>query len=292
MANGKPTGISERLTWHDSDHLQIGDTTFVLTLEQATADAIDSTPEQFLLMKSQFLVESTLERLPERVENMIELGIYKAGSIAMYEELFSPTRLVGVDCLTDRVGALDEYLHQRSATERVKLYYGTDQEDRRALTSIARENFGDRCLDLVVDDCSHLYEPTKTSLNVFLPLLRPGGIYLIEDWGWAHWLEKTEQYNQTFANEEIPLAKLILELVMLSATNPYIIRNVFIDSSRIFITRAREDITDEEFDVSKAYSTSLWSMEFSAKASPDGHSSNIQPGRQRRRVPLFRRTLK
>jgi predicted O-methyltransferase YrrM len=292
MAKGKPTGISERLTWHDSDHLQIGDTTFVLTLEQATADAIDSTPEQFLLMKSQFLVESTLERLPERVENMIELGIYKAGSIAMYEELFSPTRLVGVDCLTDRVGALDEYLHQRSATERVKLYYGTDQEDRRALTSIARENFGDRCLDLVVDDCSHLYEPTKTSLNVFLPLLRPGGIYLIEDWGWAHWLEKTEQYNQTFANEEIPLAKLILELVMLSATNPYIIRNVFIDSSRIFITRAREDITDEEFDVSKAYSTSLWSMEFSAKASPDGHSSNIQPGRQRRRVPLFRRTLK
>ena len=292
MAKGKSTGISERLTWHDSDHLQIGETTFVLTLEQATADAIDSTPERFLLMKSQFLVESTLERLPERVENMIELGIYKAGSIAMYEELFSPTRLVGVDWLTDRVGALDEYLHQRSATERVKLYYGTDQEDRRALTSIARENFGDRCLDLVVDDCSHLYEPTKTSLNVFLPLLRPGGIYLIEDWGWAHWLDKTEQYNQTFANEEIPLAKLILELVMLSATNPYIIRNVFIDSSRIFITRARDDITDEEFDVSKAYSTSLWSMEFSAKASPDGHSSNIQPGRQRRRVPLFRRTLK
>jgi hypothetical protein len=108
MTRGKPTGILEKLTWHDSDHLQIGDTTFVLTLEQATADAIDSTPERFLLMKSQFLVESTLERLPERVENMIELGIYKAGSIAMYEELFSPTRLVGVDLLTDRVGALDD----------------------------------------------------------------------------------------------------------------------------------------------------------------------------------------
>ena len=60
----------------------------LLTLEQATADDIDSTPEQFLLLKSQFLVESTLERLPDRVENMIELGIYKAGSIAMYEELF------------------------------------------------------------------------------------------------------------------------------------------------------------------------------------------------------------
>ena len=292
MPTEKPTGILDRLTWHDSDHLQIGETTFALTLEQATADEIDSTPEQFLLMKSQFLVESTLERLPDRVENMIELGIYKGGSIAMYEELLSPTRLVGVDQLTERVRALDEYLHRRSATDRVKLYYGTDQDDRQALASIARENFGDRCLDLVVDDCSHLYEPTKTSLNVFLPLLRPGGIYLIEDWGWAHWLEKTEQYNQTFATEEMPLTKLILEVVMLAATNPYIIRNVFIDSSRAFITRARDDITDEEFDVSKAYSTSLWSMDFSAKASPEGHSSKIRQGRQRRRAPLFGRMSK
>jgi predicted O-methyltransferase YrrM len=292
MTTGKPPGILESLIWYDSDHLQIGNTTFALTLEQATADAIDSTPERFLLMKSQFLVESTLERLPERVENMIELGIYKGGSIAMYEELFSPTRLVGIDRLTDRVGALDEYLHRHSATDRVKLHYGTDQEDRQALASIARENFGDRCLDLVVDDCSHLYEPTKTSLNVFLPLLRPGGIYLIEDWGWAHWLEKTNQYNQTFAEEEIPLAKLILELVMLSATNPYIIRNVFIDSSRAFITRARDDITDETFDVSKAYSTGLWSMDFSAKASPEGHSSQVLQGRTRRRVPRFGRTSK
>ena len=292
MPTEKPTGILDRLTWHDSDHLQIGETTFALTLEQATADDIDSTPEQFLLLKSQFLVESTLERLPDRVENMIELGIYKGGSIAMYEELLSPTRLVGVDQLTERVGALDEYLHRRSATDRVKLYYGTDQDDRQALASIARENFGDRCLDLVVDDCSHLYEPTKTSLNVFLPLLRPGGIYLIEDWGWAHWLEKTEQYNQTFATEEMPLSKLILEVVMLAATNPYIIRNVFIDSSRAFITRARDDITDEEFDVSKAYSTSLWSMDFSAKASREGPSSKIRQGRQRRRAPLFGRMSK
>jgi hypothetical protein len=292
MATGEPTGILDRLTWHDSDHLQIGDTTFVLTLEQATADAIDSTPERFLLVKDQYLVESTLERLPERVENMIELGIYKAGSIAMYEELFSPTRLVGVDLLPDRVEALDEYLDRRSATDRVKLYYGTDQGDRRAMASIARENFGDRCLDLVIDDGSHLYEPTKTSLNVFLPLLRPGGIYLIEDWGWAHWLDETKQYNQTFADEEIPLAKLILELVMLSATNWTMIRNVFIDGSRAFITRARDDITDEEFDVSKAYSTNLWSMDFSAKASPEGHSSKIQQRQQRRRGPLFGRASK
>ena len=41
-------------------------------------------------------------------------------------------------------------------------------------------------LDLVVDDASHTYEETKASFEFLFPLLRPGGIYVIEDWSWAH----------------------------------------------------------------------------------------------------------
>jgi SAM-dependent methyltransferase len=257
--------MSEELIWHDENHLQIGETRFVLTLDQGTAEVTESSPTQFLLMKSQLLVQTTLERLPERVDNMVELGIFKGGGIALYEELFSPKCLIGIDRLPDRVGALDEYVQRRSATDRLKLHYGIDQGDREAMLSIARENFGGRCLDLVVDDCSHLYEPTRTSFNVFFPLLRPGGVYLIEDWGWAHWLSETEQYNQTFADEETPLAKLILEAVMLSATNPYIIRHIFIDRSRAFITRARQELP-ESFNISDAYSSGVWAMEFSKAA--------------------------
>jgi hypothetical protein len=40
------------------------------------------------------------------------------------------------------------------------------------------------------------------------PALRPGGLYIIEDWAWAHW---PEHWNM-FANE-IPLTKLIFDLV-------------------------------------------------------------------------------
>jgi hypothetical protein len=42
-------------------------------------------------------------------------------------------------------------------------------------------------LDLVIDDASHIYGPTKASFQALFPLLRPGGLYLIEDWAWAHW---------------------------------------------------------------------------------------------------------
>ncbi len=277
-----------RLIWHDKDHLQIGDVNFHVTLEQAMADAIDSTSDRFLLVKNQFLMQSAIERLPRRVDSMIEFGIYKGGSIALYEELLSPSRLVGVDIKTDRVTALDDYLEQRSATERVKLYYGTDQEDRNTLQSIALDNFTDRSLDLVIDDASHLYGPTKASLNVFLPLLRPGGMYLIEDWGWAHWLQDTMQYNQSYADQEYPLAKLILEIVMYAATFCYVIDHVLIDASRCFITRGHDDITDESFDISRAYATNLWNMEFSKPGARNDRFATTGTERRRRRLPFFK----
>jgi hypothetical protein len=40
---------------------------------------------------------------------MVEFGIFKGGSIALYEELYSPRRLVGVDIKPERVDALDEF---------------------------------------------------------------------------------------------------------------------------------------------------------------------------------------
>jgi hypothetical protein len=41
-------------------------------------------------------------------------------------------------------------------------------------------------LDFVIDDASHTYEHTRRSFEILFPLLRPGGLYLIEDWAWAH----------------------------------------------------------------------------------------------------------
>ena len=50
------------------------------------------------------------------------------------------------------------------------------------LAEIVDEAFGDEPLDLVVDDCSHRYKPSRASFNELFPRLRPGGVYVIEDW--------------------------------------------------------------------------------------------------------------
>jgi hypothetical protein len=55
----------------------------------------------------------------------------------------------------------------------LRLYYEIDQGDHLALERIMQENFPDGKLDLVIDDCSHLYAPTKASLNFPFPRVRP-----------------------------------------------------------------------------------------------------------------------
>jgi SAM-dependent methyltransferase len=272
MPNGAPNGLQENLDWLDEHHLRIGATNFFLTLDWEIADTTESTPENFLLVKSRPIVETIFQYLPERIDSMVEFGIFKGGSIALYEELFQPKRLVGVDIKPDRVAALDEYLERRSATDRVRLYYGIDQGDAEALEDIARENFFTEPLDLVVDDGSHRYGPTKTTLNHFLPLVRPGGIYLIEDWGWAHWRRHRPDSGQ-FDDQQNPLTKLIFEVVMLAASHGELVSHVLIDPSRAFIVRGWESMaTYRDFDIGDEYRTNLWKFDF-AQAMPSVGSS-------------------
>ncbi len=122
------------------------------------------------------MLESFRDRAPADTRNILELGIFKGGSIALYSELFAPKRSVGVELHQHRVPALDAYVERYGLEDRIHLFYGTSQRDRGRLAAIAQESFGDEPLDLVVDDGSHRYPHTKASLNVLLPRLRPGGL--------------------------------------------------------------------------------------------------------------------
>ena len=291
MPVGEEKKLQHNLIWHDEHHLQIGTTNFFLTLDWETADTTESTPETFLLIKNQPLVETIFQHLPERIDNMIEFGIFKGGSIAFYEELFSPKRLVGVDIKPNRVAALDEYLERRSATNRVRLYHGIDQGDAEALKVIARENFSTEPVDLVIDDGSHRYGPSKTTLNRFLPLVRPGGIYLIEDWGWAHWPLRHGPHSGQFDDQQNPLTKLIFEVVMLTASHGELISQVHIDPSRAFIVRGWKSMaTYKDFNIDDTYRTKLWRFDFAQTNLLDGDQSeptNISTAQNRPRVDLI-----
>jgi predicted O-methyltransferase YrrM len=244
------------LKWTDNENLQVGDATFFLTIDPDVMTSSKSDSNQFLLAKRKSMVESLIEKAPGRIDNIFDLGIFKGGSVALYNELFRPRRLVGIELSHYRVTALDEFIAQHSLGEIIHLYYGTLQHDRERLTSIVRDEFGDERLDLVVDDCSHKYEQTKATLNVLFPRLRPGGLYLIEDWGSSHWpADHWQGRSNKYAKEQNPLSRLILELVMVSASRPGLVQRVDIDGSTAYVTRGDEPVSDTDFDISKSYLT-------------------------------------
>lgn len=54
-------------------------------------------------------------------------------------------------------------------------HWGVEQSDARTLGEIGGREFGDEPLDPVVDDASHLLEPTRTTFNALFPRLQHEG---------------------------------------------------------------------------------------------------------------------
>ena len=154
-----------------------------------------------------------------RVERVFELGLWKGGSMAFWAEAFRPTRMVGVDKSLGSVSAaFDHYIAER--TDRLRVYWGVDQGDPERLQALVATEF-DGPLDLVIDDASHLYTLTLSSLETLLPRLRPGGLYIIEDWAWYHW----PKWQETFAGH-VPLTRLVTELIEAVGTGQGVIADV------------------------------------------------------------------
>jgi hypothetical protein len=124
-------------------------------------------------------------------------------------EALRPERLVGVD-LREASGspAFESYLAAHAP--RLAVHWAVDQLDQNHLKALADTAF-EGPLDLVIDDASHLYDPTRASFEALFPRLRPGGLYVIEDWAWAHW-PRFQGPTSPFARQ-IPLTRLVGELV-------------------------------------------------------------------------------
>lgn len=190
--------------WRGDDQLWIDGTEFRVV----PAGRSPSTPGRFLLLKTRHMVDAYVDLAaalePRRI---VELGIFEGGSTALLELLCRPDRLVAVELSADRVPALDQFLARRGAEDRVRPCYGVNQAAADVMTPILRENFGSSLLDLVVDDASHELDLTRQSFNLLFPLLRPGGLYVVEDWGWGHLPFARERRGPS-------LAKLVLQLVL------------------------------------------------------------------------------
>ena len=175
------------LEWR-ADRLLFRD--LVFRLQHYANDAWDQGDECFMFFKIKQLADQYqkfFESMPKlRVEGLLELGLWDGGSAAFWFELLQLRKYVGLDRTERQDSAyFRKYVESRGIAERMTSYWGVDQADAARVPSIVAE-FQDG-LDLVVDDAAHRYAPTKASFELIFPLLKPGALYIIEDWGWEHW---------------------------------------------------------------------------------------------------------
>jgi len=221
----------------------------------ADSHNLQSSPSRFILPKTPEMV-SAYYQLGERtrIRNVVDIGIFKGASAALFHLLFQPRRLVALDIRPDRVAALDGYIQARGAADAVRPFYGYDQADRPRLQRLIAEQFGDVPLDLVIDDASHSYAPTRHSFNALFPYVRPGGFYVIEDWGWAHWdrwphLPANYQASGALFPDQPALTNLIFELVMAAATSPNLVATVNLTFNMAIVERGSEAVDAATFDL-------------------------------------------
>ena len=241
------TAFFDRLTWRH-DRMLYGNWAF--RLQHSISDDWELGARCFMFYKTQALVEQYAKffrSTPQLdTKNVFELGIWDGGSAAFWSELLHPEKLIGVDLQNKSDSPyLIEYLDKCEVRDRLKIYWNTNQANADRLIEIAQKEF-EGPLDCVIDDASHMYGPTKASFETLFPLLRPGGLYIIEDWAWAHW-KSFQDIDHPFSRE-IPLTRLIIELVEAVGTDSQIISDLSIYQGFTVVARGpNQTICPREF---------------------------------------------
>ena len=239
-----------RINW-DGDSFTLGNAKFKILPDGVFEKHVDWDGAKFFVFKDRELVDmyaATIERL--RPKRIMELGVFQGGSTALLLELARPRRLVAID-RTDMPGdhVVETYAANRGFKDVVHMHGDFDQADRSRLAELVRTEFDDERLDLVIDDCSHMYEPTRASFNELFPRLRPDGLYMIEDWSWAHTAVGVDPVEGLWP-EQTPLTRLLFELVLAIPSVPGLIADVSVAHRAAVVRRGDAEIGPDGFDIS------------------------------------------
>lgn len=121
--------------------------------------------------------ENLFSPLREQPVALLEIGIHHGGSLLMWRDYFARGVIAGLDQQAVRVD---------DDSGRIRIYQG-DQQDTTLLDRLAAEA-APAGFDIVIDDASHFGRLSRATFDhLFHRHLKPGGLYVIEDWGTGYW---------------------------------------------------------------------------------------------------------
>lgn len=120
------------------------------------------------------------KKLRNKKINLVEIGVggYDSpqeggNSLRMWKEYFKKGMIYGID------------IHEKTGLEqdRIKIFKGS-QTDKQFLEEVCQQ-IGP--IDIIIDDGSHINGHVIASFKILFPLLKTGGIYVIEDLQTSYW---------------------------------------------------------------------------------------------------------
>ncbi|MCB0978650.1 MAG: class I SAM-dependent methyltransferase [Acidimicrobiales bacterium] len=194
----------------------------------------------------------------------VELGIAEGGSSALALLDAASRRFLAYELEANRLAALDEFVDSRGLGDVFTAHYGVDQGDRETLSRLVSGDVGDDRIDVVFDDASHILGPTRTSFEVLFPRLRPGGLFVIEDWclDVRFHAEMVAVFKAMSPEERIaafqeqavtgrevkaerPLMDLAIELLLVQGGYPDVVSGVRFSEHGVVVERGPRPLDDE-----------------------------------------------
>jgi len=251
-------GINQRGGQHccfESENIfRLNGVKFILSCDIKEMQNIKSSENCFLLGKTPLMVEKMIDLGKQReIMKIFEMGIFQGGSTVLYDQVFQADKIVAIDYHPQPVEALGKYIEQHRRIESIKPYYGVNQADRSAMESILTSEFPKKDIDLIVDDASHFYLETRAAFNINFPFLKAGGLYIIEDWAWAHWAGDLWQKDASPFGESKAMSNFLIELFMFTASCPEMVEDIVFNHNTIILKKGSGSFAAEPFDIGDHY---------------------------------------
>ncbi|MFK8048313.1 MAG: class I SAM-dependent methyltransferase [Halioglobus sp.] len=229
-----------KFTWIDEMSLQCGDITLQLMPGLACKP---SSNESISLFKDPDFVANYVDCLRDHsIRNMVEVGVKHGGSAIFFWHLLELKNLCCIE-LSPRAPQLSSYIARSNLDKALHTHFGVDQADKEKLREFVAGDFSGEPIDLVVDDASHIYTPSLATFEALFPLIRPGGLYILEDWRAS--LLAVQRVKG--AASEPRLDSLVHEILEFSTINPNIIPSIKCNKNFVVIERGEGELPVQGF---------------------------------------------
>jgi cephalosporin hydroxylase len=132
------------------------------------------------------LYQKLLKNKKDTAKNVLEIGIYKGGSIKLWSDFFTNATIYGLDNGTDII-SINDTLEDLKNKNNIKLYSSCDAYDE----DVFKLNFLDKDVkfDFLLDDGPHSLESMIKFIKLYSQIMADDGILIIEDVQEYEWIE-------------------------------------------------------------------------------------------------------